>query len=64
MNKHKLPSIIVEGFETMNNVETQQIALHFESGDLESALVFTISQAKELVIGLEKSLKRIKERES
>ena len=61
--KSQFPAIYVESFSTANNVHKQEIALNFGSGDMFSALVFKPSQVEELIIGLQKSLKRIKERE-
>lgn len=65
MSKQKsvFPPINVDGFATANNIETQEIAIHFESGDMKSILIFPAKMAKDLVAGLEKSLARLKQRE-
>lgn len=62
-NKAEFPAIYVGEMRTANNVLTQEIAIHFESGDMFSCLIMKPDQAEDLVIGLNKSLKRLKERE-
>lgn len=61
--KSKFPAIQVDNFVTANNLELNLIAIVFDSGDMESSLCFTPKQVEELIIGLNKSLSRIKERQ-
>lgn len=62
--KAAYPPIYVKSFATMNNLERNVIAIHFESGNMQSQLVFTPKLAKELIIGLKKSLARLKARQN
>jgi hypothetical protein len=61
--KNKFPPIMVDNFATANNLEQNLIAINFTSGDMASSICFTPNQAQELIIGLEKSLARLKERQ-
>lgn len=61
--KLKFPPIIIDSFSTASNLERNAIAVNFESGEMKSSLIFTPQQIESLIIGLEKSLKRLKERQ-
>lgn len=61
--KDRFPPIKVDGFSTANNLELNLVAINFESGEMQSSLCFSPSQAKDLIVGLKKSLKRLKERQ-
>lgn len=62
-DKAKFPPIKVDSCSTANNLELNLIAINFESGDMESSICFSPAQARDLIVGLEKSLKRLKERQ-
>jgi hypothetical protein len=63
VSKSKFPPIKVDSCFTANNLEQNLIAIAFQSGEMESALCFSPEQAKELIIGLQKSLDRLKDRQ-